>query len=109
MADQFLAEQHTWTLAQNAVSDEEDSWVMLTRDGEIVPIPGEKILYTSRPRVGLELSVPKELQISESFSVKSDNGIAYITNERVSPPLLVTLPCRPKTDRPSLLNQPLIR
>lgn len=66
------------------------NWVMLTRDGEIVPIPNEKILYTSRVRVGLDLSVPKELQVSEPFSIKSDNGIAYITNERV-----IYLPARP--------------
>lgn len=83
MADQFLAEQHNWTLTLNARSDEEDSWVMLTRDGEIVPIPGEKILHTSRPRVSLELSTPRELQVAEPFSLKCDNGIAYITNERV--------------------------
>jgi len=57
---------------------------MLTRDGEIVPIPGEKILFTSRPRVALELSTPKELQTTETFSFKSGDGIAYITNERVS-------------------------
>lgn len=87
MADQFLAEQHRWTLIQNSQSNEEDSWVMLTRDGEIVPIPGEKILHTSRPRVALELSTPRELQVAEPFSLKCDNGIAYITNERVSPPL----------------------
>lgn len=91
MADQFLAEQHKWTLIQNSQSDERDSWVMLTRDGEIVPIPGEKILHTSRPRVSLEISTPRELQVAEPFSLKCDNGIAYITNERVSfsfrPPL----------------------
>jgi len=58
---------------------------MLTRDGEIVPIPGEKILYTSRPRVALELLTPKELQVAEPFSIKSSDGLAYITNERVSP------------------------
>jgi hypothetical protein len=86
MADQFLAEQHSWTLIQNAQSNDEDSWVMLTRDGEIVPIPGEKIHHTSRPRVSLELSTPRELQIAEPFSLRCDNGIAYITNERVSPP-----------------------
>ncbi|KAK3937852.1 hypothetical protein QBC46DRAFT_266607 [Diplogelasinospora grovesii] len=93
MADQFLAEQHTWTLAQNAQSNEEDSWVMLTRDGEIVPIAGEKILYTSRTRVGLELSTPRELRVPEPFSLKSDSGIAYITNERV-----IYLPARPTED-----------
>ncbi|KAK4154972.1 hypothetical protein C8A00DRAFT_32242 [Chaetomidium leptoderma] len=93
MADQFLAEQHTWTLFRNSQSDEADSWVMLTRDGEIVPIPGEKILHTSRPRVSLEVSTPPELQIAEPFSLKFDNGIAYITNERV-----IYLPARPSED-----------
>ncbi|KAH6843001.1 hypothetical protein B0I37DRAFT_418133 [Chaetomium sp. MPI-CAGE-AT-0009] len=93
MADQFLAEQHTWTLFRNSQSDEEDSWVMLTRDGEIVPIPGEKILHTSRPRVSLEVSTPRELQIADPFSLKCDNGIAYITNERV-----IFLPARPSED-----------
>lgn len=84
MADQFLVEAHRWTLAQHSITDEKESWVMLTRDGQIQKLPGEKILLTSKPRVGLELSVPKELQVAEPFSVKSDNGIAYITNERVS-------------------------
>ncbi|KAL2157044.1 hypothetical protein VTH06DRAFT_7526 [Thermothelomyces fergusii] len=90
MADQFLAEHHTWTLFRNSQSDEVDSWVMLTRDGQIVPIPGEKILHTSRPRVSLDISTPRELQIADPFSLKCDNGIAYITNERV-----IFLPARP--------------
>lgn len=88
MADQFLVEAHRWTLLQHSITDEKESWVMLTRDGQIQKLPGEKILLTSKPRVGLELSVPKELQVAEPFSVKSDNGIAYITNERVSPALV---------------------
>ncbi|KAK1759539.1 hypothetical protein QBC47DRAFT_372316 [Echria macrotheca] len=83
MADQFLAEQSRWTMAQYARTNDEDSWVMLTRDGKIVPIPGEKILFTSRPRVALEVSTPKELQVAEPFSIKCGDGIVYITNERV--------------------------
>ncbi|KAL2136107.1 hypothetical protein VTI74DRAFT_5513 [Chaetomium olivicolor] len=66
------------------------NWVMLTRDGEIVPIPGESIQHTSPSRVGLELSTPRELQIAEPFSLRCDNGIAYITNLRV-----IYLPARP--------------
>ncbi|KAL2258357.1 hypothetical protein VTK26DRAFT_8367 [Humicola hyalothermophila] len=69
------------------------NWVMLTRDGQIVPIPDEKILHTSRPRVGLEISTPRELQVTEPFSLKCDNGIAYITNARV-----IYLPARPTED-----------
>ncbi|KAK4453901.1 hypothetical protein QBC34DRAFT_393719 [Podospora aff. communis PSN243] len=83
MADGFLAEQSAWTIAQIARTNDEDSWVMLTRDGKIVPIPGEKILYTSRTRVALEVTTPKELQVAEPFSIKNGDGVAYITNERV--------------------------
>ncbi|KAK4134850.1 hypothetical protein BT67DRAFT_449162 [Trichocladium antarcticum] len=99
MADQFLAEQHSWTLIRNAQSNDEDSWVMLTRDGEIVPIPGEKILHTSRPRVSLELSTPRELQVAEPYSFKCDNGIAYITNQRV-----IFLPARRSEDFKSFFS-----
>jgi hypothetical protein len=99
MADQFLAEQHSWTLIRNSQSDEADSWVMLTRDGEIVPIPGEKILHASRPRVSLEVSTPRELQVEEPLSLKCENGIAYITNERVGPHT-ESAPCLPRTPQP---------
>ncbi|KAK0742430.1 hypothetical protein B0T21DRAFT_409241 [Apiosordaria backusii] len=88
--DQALAEQHQWTILRYSRSNDEDSWVMLTRDGEIVPIPGEKILHTSRPRVSLEVTTPKELNIANPYTLKVDNGIAYITNERV-----IYLPIRP--------------
>ncbi|KAL2144836.1 hypothetical protein VTI28DRAFT_8498 [Corynascus sepedonium] len=69
------------------------NWVMLTRDGQIVPIPDEKILHTSRPRVSLEVTTPRELQIADPFTLKCDNGIAYITNERV-----IFLPARPSEE-----------
>lgn len=93
MADQFLAEQHAWTLRQAQAqaeetesdsSDEADSWVMLSQDGNIVPLQNERILHTSRPRVGLDISAPRELRNAEPFSVRSDSGTAYITNRRVS-------------------------
>jgi hypothetical protein len=88
MADQFLAEQHAWTLVQNSQvdsdsSDEANSWVMLGQDGNIVPIPNERILHTSRARVSLDLSKPRELPGAEPFSLRSDSGIAYITSKRV--------------------------
>ncbi|KAB5566574.1 hypothetical protein GE09DRAFT_1218829 [Coniochaeta sp. 2T2.1] len=99
MADQFLAEAHAWTLRQAQAqaedtesdsSDEADSWVMLGQDGNIVPLQNERILHTSRPRVGLDVSVPRELPNAEPFSIKSDSGIAYITNRRV-----IYLPAKP--------------
>lgn len=90
MAEQFLTEQHAWTLAQNAQADSDssddlNSWVMLGQDGSIVPIPNERILHTSRSRVALDLSRPQQLQAAaEPFAVRSDSGTAYITNKRVS-------------------------
>jgi hypothetical protein len=66
---------------------------MLSRDGKIVPIPNEWILHTSRPRVSLEISTPRELQIAEPFSLKCDDGIAYVTNERVGHNALIPLRC----------------
>ncbi|KAH8904384.1 hypothetical protein BR93DRAFT_143216 [Coniochaeta sp. PMI_546] len=99
MADQFLAEQHAWTLRQaqaqaedteSDLSDEADSWVMLGQDGNIVPLQNERILHTSRPRVGLDISVPRELPNAEPFSIRSDSGTAYITSRRV-----IYLPARP--------------
>lgn len=91
MADQFLAEQHAWTLRQaqeeeedSDSTDEETSWVMLGQDGNIVPLQNERILHRTRSGVALELSTPRELTNAEPFSVKSDSGKAYITNRRVS-------------------------
>ncbi|KAK3995876.1 hypothetical protein QBC44DRAFT_366259 [Cladorrhinum sp. PSN332] len=103
--DQALAEQHRWMVLQHTVPDDDDSWVMLTRDGEIVPIPGEKILLTTRPRVSLELTTPRELNISDPFSIKNEHGIVYITNERVrtlkTPTPLPSLPPKTSTRFPS--------
>lgn len=80
-------EAHSYTLAQYANvdsdSDEESSWVMLGREGEIVKLPHEKIFYKVRSRIGLEVSSPRSIQNITPFSVKSDSGIVYITNERV--------------------------
>jgi hypothetical protein len=93
MADMGLVEQHAWTLraAQAAAeanveerSNEVDSWVMLREDGNIVPLHNERILHKSRPRVGLDLTTPRELPNAEQFAIKSSEGTAYITNRRVS-------------------------
>ena len=93
MAD---AEFGRWNLAQLAhpgqparpdymsEADEEASWVMLGQNGNIVPMPNEKILYSSKPRVGLDISTPHHAPDSEPYAVKSNNGRAYVTNQRVS-------------------------
>ncbi|PKS11487.1 hypothetical protein jhhlp_003251 [Lomentospora prolificans] len=101
MTDQYLQEQHTYAIARNAppetapvnpVPDERTSWVMLSRSGEIVRLPHEHILHSTGSRVSIDLTVPKSLQgrTPTPFSMKSDNGIAYITNQRV-----IYLPSKP--------------
>ncbi|KJR88012.1 uncharacterized protein SPSK_07781 [Sporothrix schenckii 1099-18] len=84
----FYQEQHSYTLASNASinsddSDEDASWVMMSRDGEVVKLPGEKIYYKVRSRIALDVSTPKSLPNATPFSVKSDSGIVYVTNNRV--------------------------
>ncbi len=84
----FYQEQHSYTLARNANvesdSDEESSWVMLNQEGEVVKLPNEKIYYKVRSRIGLDINPPRALANTSSFSLKSDSGIVYITNHRVS-------------------------
>lgn len=84
----FYQEQHSYTLARNANvdsddSDEDTSWVMMSRDGEVVKLPGEKIYYKVRSRIGLDVSTPRALPNATPFSIKSDSGIVYVTNNRV--------------------------
>ncbi len=69
---------------QFSEADEEASWVMLSQDGGIIPMANERILYASKPRVGLDISTPQQLQVADPYAVKSANGMAYVTNQRVS-------------------------
>ncbi|CAK7265131.1 hypothetical protein SEPCBS119000_001356 [Sporothrix epigloea] len=84
----FYQEQHSYTLARTANinsddSDEDTSWVMMSRDGEVVKLPGEKIYYKVRSRIGLDVSTPRSLPNATPFSLKSDSGIVYVTNNRI--------------------------
>lgn len=61
------------------------SWVMLKPNGDIEPLEGENILLKTPDHVSLELRVPQGLRTANSdFSVKCDEGTAYVTNKRVS-------------------------
>lgn len=95
MADRYLQEDHAFAIARNAPSeatrlnpepDERTSWVMLSRSGGLVRLPDERIIHTTNARVSLDVSVPKSLQgrTATPFTLKSDNGTTYITNQRVS-------------------------
>ncbi|OAA59542.1 WW-domain-binding protein [Niveomyces insectorum RCEF 264] len=103
----FYQEQHSFALARTASryeddSDEDTSWVMMNREGEVVKLPGEKIYYKVRSRIGLDLTTPKSLPNAPPFSVKSDSGTVYVTNNRV-----IYLPVRP-TDTFKSFSAPIL-
>lgn len=57
---------------------------MLKQNGDIEPLEGETILLKTPDHVSFELCVPKGLQTpNANFSVKCDDGAAYVTNRRV--------------------------
>jgi WW domain-binding protein 2 len=87
--DYGLQEQHASYILSQTTREEEDtdldaSWVMLSRSGNIEPLPHESILFKTRGRVALSITTPNQPSGVTPFSVKSENGIAYITNQRVS-------------------------
>lgn len=89
---QFHQEQHCYALKlaqEEVLKDTRKSWVMTSPNEQgFVKLPNERILYTSPPRVSLQLSPP--IASAEPYSVKSDTGVAYITNQRVSNHLSVS-------------------
>ncbi|MCJ1250135.1 hypothetical protein MMC30_007361 [Trapelia coarctata] len=74
-----------------------DSWVMLDEHKGFVPLPRERILFTSPPRTTLSLQTPNSYPGKEPFSIHSPGGIAYLTNQR-----LVYLPTTPSPSLQSL-------
>lgn len=90
--DYGLHDQHSSYIRRQSLRGEEDdvdldaSWVMLSRSGEIEPLPNERILHKTRGRVSFELSAVNVSGPAADFSRKSDQGTAYITNQRVSKP-----------------------
>lgn len=58
--------------------------------GGFIKLPNERTLFTSQPRTSLQISTPSTFPGSQPFSVKSDDGVVYITNQR-----LVYLPTYP--------------
>lgn len=65
------------------------NWVMLDGPQSFVRLPREIVLFTSPPRTSLTLQTPNSYPGKEPLSIKSSDGIAIITNQRVRPiPLL---------------------
>ncbi|KAL6248103.1 hypothetical protein RBB50_005451 [Rhinocladiella similis] len=69
------------------------NWVMLDPENKFVPLPEERTLYSSASRTGL--SIP-------ALNIKSDSGVAYLTNQR-----LIYLPDAPTT-RMQSFSAPLL-
>ncbi|KAL5615159.1 hypothetical protein BROUX41_005216 [Berkeleyomyces rouxiae] len=102
MTDQYLQEQHAFmsraprepssSPSQSSDINHKHSWVMLSQDKDIIRLPHEHIRLVTGHRISLELGAAKAFQ-SESqppFSIKSDDGTAYITTQR-----LIYIPARP--------------
>ncbi|KAI0887990.1 uncharacterized protein GGS22DRAFT_154745 [Annulohypoxylon maeteangense] len=66
------------------------NWVMLSRAGEIEPLPHETILHRTRGRIALSITAPNQPADIAPLNIKSESGAAYITNQR-----LIYLPSKP--------------
>ncbi|KAI8626497.1 hypothetical protein F5Y19DRAFT_478613 [Xylariaceae sp. FL1651] len=93
--DYGLHDQHASYILSQSNRDEEEtdldaSWVMLSRTGEIEPLPHESILHKTRGRIALSIITPNQPPGVPPFSIKSESGTAYITNQR-----LIYLPTTP--------------
>lgn len=72
-------------------TDHGRSWVMLKQNGDIEPLDGESIVLKTPGHVSLGLRVPQGLRTdNSSFSVTCDDGVAYVTNKRVSGTLFLS-------------------
>ncbi|KAI0541917.1 hypothetical protein GGR58DRAFT_365189 [Xylaria digitata] len=93
--DYGLHEQHASYILSQSSRDEEEtnldaSWVMLSRSGEIEPLPHESMLFKTRGRVALSITAPNQPPGVAPLAIKSESGTAYITNQR-----LIYLPATP--------------
>ncbi|OBT39442.1 hypothetical protein VE00_09835 [Pseudogymnoascus sp. WSF 3629] len=69
-----------------SATDRMKSWVMVSPQSSepFVKLPNERILYRSPIRTSLTLSSPPNTHSSiQPWSVSSDGGVAYITNQRI--------------------------
>ncbi|MCJ1356566.1 MAG: hypothetical protein MMC33_006561 [Icmadophila ericetorum] len=56
---------------------------MLDNRKGFVPLPREKIIFTSPPRTALSLQTPNSYPGKEPFSLQSATGTAFLTNQRI--------------------------
>lgn len=64
---------------------------MLDSNQRFVPLPQERILYTSPSRTTLSLQTPNSYPGKEPLAINSSSGKTYVTNQRVGEPQLLSL------------------
>ncbi|KAL9612558.1 MAG: hypothetical protein Q9167_002855 [Letrouitia subvulpina] len=89
--------------AQGAKHD----WVMLDAAKTIIPLPRERILYTSPPRTTLSLQTPNSYPGKEPLAIHSSSGTAFVTTQRLKEPQLVYLPTAP-TEQLQSFSAPIL-
>ncbi|KAH7027889.1 uncharacterized protein B0I36DRAFT_365024 [Microdochium trichocladiopsis] len=95
--DYWLVDQHASILNQQRgihqigyLADLKSSWVMLSRSGLFEPLPDETPQLKTRGRISLSITAEKQVPGSRPWSLKCDNGTAYITSHRI-----IYLPSQP--------------
>lgn len=63
--------------------DRVDSWVMLDETTGFVPLPKERVLFTSPQRTTLAIQTPNSYPGKEPLAIHSSAGTAFLTNQRV--------------------------
>lgn len=58
-----------------------------------IPLPNERLLRTTPPRIALSITTPKAYPGNSSVSIASPSGVVYLTNQRI-----VYLPTNPTPD-----------
>ncbi|KAL8936891.1 MAG: hypothetical protein Q9216_004693 [Gyalolechia sp. 2 TL-2023] len=66
------------------------NWVMLDSNQRFIPLPQERIHFTSPSRTTLSLQTPNSYPGKEPLAITSGSGTAFVTNQRI-----VYLPATP--------------
>ncbi|KIV97858.1 hypothetical protein PV10_01562 [Exophiala mesophila] len=59
------------------------NWVMLDGQQGFVPLPNERIVHKSSPRIALSITTPGAYPANNPVDIHCNSGVAYLTNQRV--------------------------
>ncbi|KIW94993.1 uncharacterized protein Z519_04973 [Cladophialophora bantiana CBS 173.52] len=59
------------------------SWVMLDGKGGFVPLPSERIIHRSTPRISLAITTPSTYPGNNPLAIHCSSGTVYLTNQRI--------------------------